>query len=72
MTRTNQHLVNDANELARTVYKTLGYIAREDFKFYESKHPQEIACWRISVAAYEHIEGSDVDAALEDILDDHG
>jgi len=40
----------------------------DNFKFYEAHHPLERACWNMAVAAYEHIERTDVEDCLNELL----
>lgn len=69
MSRTEEQIVDDANELARDFYSILGYEAREGFRFDLSAHPQEQAMWRMACHAFEKIHGTDVEDALETLND---
>jgi hypothetical protein len=66
----NKELVHKCNSLARTFYAMQGYEQPESFKFYDATHPHELGCWTMAVAAYEHIDGSEVEEALEEVKDD--
>ena len=67
--RTSHEIVKDANALARVFYSLLGYQVGEGYRFDQATHPQEVAMWRMAVIAYENIEGTDVEDALDDIGD---
>lgn len=67
--KTDQEIVDQCNQLARVFYKSMGCQVPDGFKFWESVHPQEIGCWHMAVAAYEHIEGTDVEDALSSVID---
>lgn len=67
--KTYAHIVNDCNALAHSFYKTHGNKRPDEFKFYEATHPQERLMWRLSVLAYEHIIGADVDDAVEQLAE---
>ena len=68
--RTNHEIVKDANALARIFYSLLGYQVEEGYRFDQAKHPQEVTMWRMAVIAYENIEGTDVEDALSEVLED--
>ena len=67
--KTDEEIVKQANELARRFYAALGYQMREEYKFYEATHPQEIMVWNMAVEAYEYIECTDVEDVLDSFLD---
>lgn len=67
--RTEQKIVDDANALARVFYSMLGYEVASGYRFDKATHPQEKAMWNMAVVAYENIEGTDVDDALNQIED---
>jgi hypothetical protein len=60
-----QTIVADTNNLARMFYARLGYVGRDDFKFYESNHPTEVAMWDMAVFAQELLADIDVNVALD-------
>lgn len=64
--KTNKQIVQDCNTLANTFARMHGHISRPEFKYYEATHPQEVLFWGMAVAAYDHIECTDVEGALED------
>lgn len=68
--RTEEQIVDDANALARVFYGILGYQVEPGYRFDEATHPQEVAMWRMAVIAYENIEGTDVEDALEQLEDE--
>jgi hypothetical protein len=68
--RTSHQIVADANELARIFYGRLGYEVAHGYRFDQATHPQEVAVWQMAVIAYENIEGTDVEDALNDISED--
>lgn len=65
--KTAADLVADANELARTFYESHGYQVEEGYRFDKARHPQEQGMWVLAVIAYEHIEGTDIEAALIEV-----
>lgn len=69
-TRTAQEIVDDANALARIFYGLLGYQVEAGYRFDQATHPQETAMWSMAVIAYENIEGTDVEDALNQIEDE--
>lgn len=68
--RTEQCIVDDANNLARIFYGLLGYEVQHGYRFDRATHPQECAMWKMAVIAYENIEGTDVEDALEQLEDE--
>jgi hypothetical protein len=68
--RTSREIVDDANALARVFYGMLGYQVEPGYRFDQATHPQEQSMWNMAVVAYENIEGTDVEDALNDILED--
>ena len=69
--RTEQELVDDANELARQFYALMGYEVPEGYRFDRASHPHEVMVWRQAVLAYDLIEGTDVEDALNQIDDEY-
>lgn len=69
--RTDAQIVADANDLARELYSLMGYIAPLNFRFDRAPRLRERLCWMLAVAAYEHIEGTDVADALSNLEDTH-
>ena len=63
-------IVADANRMARIFYSLLGYQVEDGYRFDRATHPQETAMWAMAVIAYENIEGTDVEDALNQIEDD--
>lgn len=68
--KTEREIVDDCNKLARLYYAMQGCEVPDDFKFYEANHPMEVGCWNMAVAAYDHIEGTDVEDCLSALEDD--
>lgn len=65
--KTQQQIIDDCNELANTFGVMRGWIDRPDFKYYEATHGEEVACWAMAVAAYDHIECTDVQDVLDNL-----
>lgn len=63
--RTNDQIVADANRLARVFYDMLGYEVPEGYRFDKASHPQERSMWDFAMAAYELIQGTDAENALD-------
>ncbi len=68
--KTNRQLVEEGNALSRKVYQSMGYQVPEGYRFDEANHPQERGMWNIAVIAYDHIEGTDLENALDCIDED--
>lgn len=68
--KTPREIVNSANELARQFYALQGYEVPEGYRFDQAFHPQERTMWAMAVHAYEFIECTDVEDALNDIIED--
>ena len=68
--KTNREIVENCNALARKYYAMQGYQVDESFKFYQSTFPAEVLCWEMAMAAYDFIEGTEVDGALDEWIDD--
>ncbi len=67
---TDEEVVNSGLDLARKIYSVMGYQVEKGFKFYESSHPQEEGIWHIVVMSFDHINGTDLQTALESIQDE--
>lgn len=65
--KTDQQVVDECLELADTFYAMHGMVSRPGFRYYESPHPMEQAMWSLAVYAYDHIEGTDVQGALDNL-----
>lgn len=65
--RSSQQIVDDCNALARLFYRMQGCVVPKGYRFDQAPHPAESGCWNMAVAAYDHIEGTDVENALSDI-----
>ncbi len=68
----NKKLIRNCNRLSRKFYAMEGYRVSKSFHFYDSTHPQEKAMWDKAMVAYDHIRGSDVQGALDEMRDDQG
>lgn len=67
MARSEQEIIDHANKLARKLYELRGYLVREGYRFDQSTHPHEVEAWNGAVIAFELIEGTDVQNALDEI-----
>lgn len=67
MSRTPRQIVDDCNELAMAFYSMHGYEVPPDYKMYKATHPQERGMWNMAVYAYDYIEGTEVQSALDDL-----
>lgn len=54
------------NELARSLYRQMGYVQREGFDFSASQHPQELMCYRMAEIAWEEFMGDSPDYAEDE------
>lgn len=68
--KTDAEIVAACNELARLFYKANGYDVPEGYRFDEAHHPQELGMWNLAVMAYDHIEGTDVECAIDNLDQD--
>lgn len=62
--KSDRQIVDDCNALAREFYGMFGCQVPEGYRFDAATHPQEQSMWNLAVAAYYHIEGTDVEEAL--------
>lgn len=67
---TDKEIIDDALVLANRLYKAMGYNAPKGFKFYNSKHPQELGVWNTVVFAYDHIGQTDLESVLDNVIDE--
>lgn len=65
--KSDEEIVAAGLELARRFYKAHGYEVEEGYKFYDSKHPQEVGMWNLAVIAFEELTGTDLEDALANI-----
>ena len=65
-------IIREANELARSFYRHMGYVVPEGYRFDRAHHPTERMCWDMTVTAYldlKAIELRDVLIEFEDESD---
>lgn len=67
MAKTDREIVECANLLARRFYAEAGYVVAEDYLFYKAEHPHAQLMWEYACAAFECIEGTDVENALAEL-----
>lgn len=60
----DREVVDGCNALAREFYSMHGYQVPAGYAFHKASHPQERLMWDMAVAAYEHVNGTDVESAL--------
>lgn len=65
--KTNQEVVDETLELARSFYLLLNYEAEEGFKFYESQHPMELAMWDMACLAQDILRCTPVQDCLDEL-----
>jgi hypothetical protein len=68
--KTPAQIVASANSLARLFYAQQGYEVPEGSRFDKARHPQERLMWNLACLAYEEIEGTEPEAALDEMGDD--
>ena len=68
--RTAQQIVDQTLEVARIIYHHRGYVVKEGFKFYESKHPHELQAWAAACEIQELLTNTDPEDALSEIEDE--
>ncbi len=64
MARSEQEIVDRANELARKFYELRGYVVKKGYRFHLATHPHEVEAWNAAVVAFDFVEGTDVQNAL--------
>lgn len=69
MPPSNAEIVARCNELAREFYEARGYCVPEGYRFDQSHHPRHVEMWNFAVLAFDYIEGTDVEDALEQLKD---
>lgn len=65
--RTDQAIVDQTNELARTFYTLMECQVPEGYRFDRAHHPQERLCWRMACEAQLLFTETDPEDALSDI-----
>ena len=73
MARTAQEIVDQTNEIARIIYKGMGYTSPEGFEFHTetiNRHPHEENCWASACEIQELMTGTEVDDAIEELEDE--
>ena len=67
---TDKKIVDACNLLAASLYALQGYNNKAGFKYYEATHPHEVLVWEMAVLAYDFIEGTPVQDALDGLEDE--
>ena len=65
--KSDEEIVAAGLELARRIYKAMGYNVPVGYKFYAATHPQEKSMWNIAIIAFEELTGTDLQDALANI-----
>jgi len=65
--KSDEEIVAAGLELARRIYKAMGYEVPVGYKFYDATHPQEQGMWNLAVIAFEELTGTDLEDALANI-----
>jgi hypothetical protein len=68
--RTAQEIVDETNEVARRIYKAMGYVVPEGTDFHTEKpnrHPQEVMCWELACDIQGLLTRTDVENALAEL-----
>lgn len=68
--RTDQQIAEQANRLATRFAEQLGYTFMGETKLYNSADPRLRQCWRLACIAFEDLQGTPADEALENLRDD--
>lgn len=64
-----QAKLEEANALAATYFRMMGWQFPEGLKFYASTHPRHRHCWELAKAAYLHLEGTDIAEVIIELQD---
>lgn len=65
--KTDEQIIQEANELAREFHRQNGYEVPDGFTFYDSDNPRAIKAWNFAVIAYEFLTGTDLTDVLSGI-----
>jgi hypothetical protein len=65
--RTDEEVVKQTNELARTLYQLRGYGAGECYSFASATHPHEKEAWAGACAAQQLLMDTDPNDALDNL-----
>jgi hypothetical protein len=65
--KTDDQIIQEANELAREFHRQNGYEVLDGFTFYDSDNPRAIKAWNSAVLAYEFLTGTDLTDVLSGI-----
>lgn len=57
-------IIREANELAASFYRHMGYAVPEGYRFDRARHPTERMCWDMTVTAYLDLKATE----LRDVL----
>ncbi len=67
MSRTDEQIVEQTNELARVLYRIRGYEVPEGYRFDRATHPHEREAWAGACEAQRLLTCTDPQDALENI-----
>jgi len=67
--RTDQEILDQTNELARTLYSLRGYSVAKGYRFDRATHPHEVEAWRGACEAQMLLTDTDPQDAI-DALDE--
>lgn len=65
--RTDQQIIDQTNDLARTLYRLRGYQVPEGYRFDKATHPDERGAWLGAVAAQMFLTDTDPVAILAEM-----
>jgi len=68
--RTDEQIVAECNELAREFYEMEGCIVAPGYRFEKAVHPREQLMWLLACHAFERLQMTPVQEALENVEDD--
>ena len=70
--RTDQEILDQTNELARTLYFIRGYVVKEGYRFDLAVHPHEREAWAGACAAQELLTNTDANDVANNLEPEEG
>lgn len=67
--RSDQEIIDETNQLARTLYRIRGYNVGVGYRFDLATHPYEVEAWRGACAAQMMLTDTDPQDALDELND---
>lgn len=65
--KSDKKIFREGLELARKFYLMMGCKVEGGYRFDLASHPQEVGCWNMACVAYDHINGTDLQSAADEV-----